>query len=123
MNIKENYYIYQSKQLNKSREENDNRNRTFDIVIRNEYTPTGASQGRRVKIRYTAQEETVPQNTAKRKQPGITKAQLGMRQVNLKYIRYRNTMRVYIYKTPIIKLQNHKLKKWGITVRTSEDAK
>jgi hypothetical protein len=51
MNIKENYYIYQFKQLNelteeqKSIKENDNQNSMFDIAIRHEYTPTRASQG------------------------------------------------------------------------------
>jgi hypothetical protein len=51
MNIKENYLIYQFKQLNdlieeqKSIKENDNQNSMFVIVIRHEYTPTGASQG------------------------------------------------------------------------------
>jgi hypothetical protein len=51
MNIKENYCIYQFKQLNelmeeeKSIKENDNQNNMFDNVIRHEYTPTGASQG------------------------------------------------------------------------------
>jgi hypothetical protein len=54
MNIKGNYYIYQFKQLNEvieeqeSIKENDNQNSTFDIVIRHEYMPTGASQGTRV---------------------------------------------------------------------------
>jgi hypothetical protein len=54
MNIKENYYIYQFKQLNeltekqKSIKENNNQNSMFDIVIRYEYTPTGASQETRV---------------------------------------------------------------------------
>jgi hypothetical protein len=51
MNIKENYYIYQCKQLNelieeqKSIKENDNRNSMFDNVMRHEYTPMRASQG------------------------------------------------------------------------------
>jgi hypothetical protein len=53
MNIKENYYIYQFKQLNelieqKSIKENDNQNGMFDIVIRHEYTPTRVPQGTRV---------------------------------------------------------------------------
>lgn len=51
MNMKENYYIYQFKQLNirkKSTEENDKQNIMLDIVLRHEYTLTGASQGTRV---------------------------------------------------------------------------
>jgi hypothetical protein len=53
-NIKENYFIYQFKQLNelieeqKCMKENDIRNSMFVIVIRQEYTPTGASHGTRV---------------------------------------------------------------------------
>jgi hypothetical protein len=52
MHIKENYYIYQFKQLNeliegqKSMKENDNQNSMFDTAIRYEYyTPRAASQG------------------------------------------------------------------------------
>jgi hypothetical protein len=54
MNIKENYYIYQFKQLNelieeqKNIKENDNQNSMFDVVIRHEYTPIRASQRRKV---------------------------------------------------------------------------
>jgi hypothetical protein len=54
MSIKENYYIYQFKQLHelieeqKSIKESDSWNRMFDIAIRHEYTPTRASQGTRV---------------------------------------------------------------------------
>jgi hypothetical protein len=53
MNIKENCYLYQFKQLNelieqKSIKENDNQNSTFDIAIRQEYMPITASQGTRV---------------------------------------------------------------------------
>jgi hypothetical protein len=54
MNIKENYYIYQFKQLSelkeeqKSIKESDSQNRMFDIVIRQEYTQTKTSQGTRV---------------------------------------------------------------------------
>jgi hypothetical protein len=54
MNVKENYYIYQFKQLSelmeeqKSIKENDNQNNMFDIVIGHEYTPIKASQGTRV---------------------------------------------------------------------------
>jgi hypothetical protein len=54
MNIKENYYIYQFKQLNelteeqKSIKENDDQNSMFDIVIRHDYTPIRASQERKV---------------------------------------------------------------------------
>jgi hypothetical protein len=54
MNIKENCYIYQFKQLDelmeeqKSIKENDNQNSTFDIAIRQEYMPITASQGTRV---------------------------------------------------------------------------
>jgi hypothetical protein len=54
MNIKENYSIYQFKQLNelteeqKSIKENYNQNSVFDIVIRHEYMPTEASQGTKV---------------------------------------------------------------------------
>jgi hypothetical protein len=47
----------------------------FDIVIRHEYMPTGASQGTRISIRHTAHDNTVPLNTAKTKQPDITTMQ------------------------------------------------
>jgi hypothetical protein len=45
MNIKENCYIYQFKQLNElieeqeNKRENDNQNSMLDILIRHEYTP------------------------------------------------------------------------------------
>jgi hypothetical protein len=51
MNIKENYYIYKFKQLEKlieeqkSTKDNDNQNSMFDIALRHEYTPTKTSQG------------------------------------------------------------------------------
>jgi hypothetical protein len=54
MNIKENCYIYQFKQLNelieeqKGIKENDNQKSMFDIVIGHVYTPTRAPQGTRV---------------------------------------------------------------------------
>jgi hypothetical protein len=53
MNIKENYYTYQFKQLNelieqKSTKENDNQNSMFHIVIIHAYMPTRAPQGTRV---------------------------------------------------------------------------
>jgi hypothetical protein len=54
MNMTENYYIYQFKQLNdlvkkqKSIKENHNQSSMFYIVIIYVYTPTGASQGTRV---------------------------------------------------------------------------
>jgi hypothetical protein len=46
MNIKEDYYIYKFKKLNKLIEEqkntkdNNNRNTLFDIALRHAYTPT-----------------------------------------------------------------------------------
>jgi hypothetical protein len=54
MNAKENYYIYQFKQLNelieeqKNIKENDSQNSMFDTVIRHEYTSIKTSQGTRV---------------------------------------------------------------------------
>jgi hypothetical protein len=53
MNIKENYSVYHFKQLNELIEEQksikeNSQNSTFSIVVRHEYTPTGASQGTRV---------------------------------------------------------------------------
>jgi hypothetical protein len=53
MNIKEKYSLYQFKQFNELIEEQksireNNQNSMFSIVIRHEYTPTGASQGTRV---------------------------------------------------------------------------
>jgi hypothetical protein len=54
MNIKENYYIYQFKQLRelieeqRSIKEKDNQNSMFDIVIRHEYTPIRTLQGTNV---------------------------------------------------------------------------
>jgi hypothetical protein len=54
MNIKENYNIYQFKQLSELIEEqksikvNDNQNSMFDIAIRHEYTPIRESQRTKV---------------------------------------------------------------------------
>jgi hypothetical protein len=54
MNMNENYYIYQFKQLDelieeqKSVEEDDSQNSMFDIAIRHVYTPTKTSQGTKV---------------------------------------------------------------------------
>jgi hypothetical protein len=68
--IKENYYIYQFKQLNelieeqKSTKENDNQKSMFDFVIRHAYTPIRAPQGTTVYICHTTHNKTVPQNTA-----------------------------------------------------------
>jgi hypothetical protein len=68
MNIKENYYIYQFKQLNKlteeqrSTKENNNQNSMFNIAIRHKYTPTRMSQGTRVYIHHTTDNKTEPPN-------------------------------------------------------------
>jgi hypothetical protein len=61
MNIKEDYYTYKFKKLNKLIEEqkstidNDNQNNLFDIALRHEYTPTAHVTGNR--------DINTPQNT------------------------------------------------------------
>jgi hypothetical protein len=71
VNIKENYYIYKFKQLEKliveqkSTKDNDNQNGMFDIALRHECTPTKTSQGTGIQIPHTTHQTAVLQHTVK----------------------------------------------------------